>query len=101
MNPFDARVGHIVTFDQTNVPSTLRLEIGEYDDAKPLFGLLMRCKHINLDDNPWEYPPVPVVAGGLDKIREYYEELKPPTKPWKTESLKVVFAGHSGAGKTR
>lgn len=75
--------------------------MGGYDDATSVLGLLKRCKIFNLSGNPWEYPPAAVVAGGVTRIRGYYEELRPPTQPLEVQSLKVVFAGHSGAGKTR
>lgn len=56
----------------------------------------------SLSDNPWELPPAAVVSAGADSIRCYYEELKQRGKdPEEIQSLKVVFAGHSGAGKTR
>ena len=55
-----------------------------------------------LGGNPWECPPAAVVAAGESSIRGYYDELKRSARgPMKIQSLKVVLAGHGGAGKTR
>lgn len=75
--------------------------MGRHTGAQQVVDLLMRCKYFNLDANPWECPPAAVVNAGLDTIRGYYEELKQDPDPVKVQSLKVVFAGHAGAGKTR
>lgn len=52
--------------------------------------------------NPWELPPSAVVTAGEISTRGYYNELRRSAiDPEEVQSLKVVFAGHSGAGKTR
>lgn len=75
--------------------------MGTDDDAESLLPVL-NCEYLVLGRNPWELPPAAVVGAGRDSIRSYYDELKQSrTRPVKMQSLKVVFAGHSGAGKTR
>lgn len=76
--------------------------IGLGDDAKRLLGGLLRPGvELGLGGNPWEFPPATVVQRGMSSIRGYYDELRRWASPVKMQSLKVVFAGHSGAGKTR
>lgn len=76
--------------------------MGSDDDAESLLPVLLNCTLLELNQNPWELPPAAVVQAGKDSIRGYYDELKQcRTRPVKMQSLKVVFAGHSGAGKTR
>lgn len=55
---------------------------------------------LSLSGNPWESPPVPVVAKGIDAVKKYYEELE-QTAAVLVDSRKVVLIGHGGAGKTR
>lgn len=74
--------------------------MGTGDHAKALLPVLL--KEGQLASNPWELPPAAVVAAGNDSIRGFYNELRQSaTDPEEIQSLKVVFAGHSGAGKTR
>lgn len=77
--------------------------MGTGDHAERLLSVLLSKKcSFSAGRNPWELPPAAVVAAGDDSIRGYYAELKRcSTGPVKMQSLKVVFAGHSGAGKTR
>lgn len=77
--------------------------MGTGDDAESLLRLLLKPEFmVSLSGNPWECPPAAVVAAGLLSIRGYYRELEGcATGPMKMQSLKVVLAGHSGAGKTR
>lgn len=73
--------------------------MGTGDHAENCLPVLLKSR---LGNNPWELPPAAVVAAGKDSIRGYYDELtRTATDPVKMQSLKVVFAGHSGAGKTR
>lgn len=81
--------------------------MGTGDHAKNFLALLqemwrLRKRFYYMDHNPWELPPAAVVAAGIDSIHGYYNELQESaTDPEEIQSLKVVFAGHSGAGKTR
>lgn len=77
--------------------------MGIGDDAESLLRVLLKpdCD-VYLDNNPWECPPAAVVAAGNASIRGYYDELKGCEEgPVEMRSLKIVLAGHSGAGKTR
>lgn len=75
--------------------------MGTGDDAESLLRVLLKTScTISLAHNPWERPPAAVVAAGKTSIRGYYDELK-GRDPVEMQSLKVVLAGHSGAGKTR
>ncbi|CAM9377077.1 unnamed protein product, partial [Ascophyllum nodosum] len=47
----------------------------------------------------WERPPAPVVNKGIGPIKKYYDELEKASSVL-VDSRKVVFIGHSGAGKT-
>lgn len=76
--------------------------MGTGDHAEKLLPVLKQLPPFCLSYNPWELPPAAVVAAGHDSIRGYYDELQQSaTYPEEVQSLKVVFAGHSGAGKTR
>lgn len=76
--------------------------MGTSDHAESLLPMLQKLRSLICGGNPWERPPSAVVAAGKDSICGYYDELKRcATDPVKMQSLKVVFAGHSGAGKTR
>lgn len=69
------------------------------DIGADLLSLLGTTSH-SIVANPWESPPVPVVAKGIDAIKKYHEELK-RTAAVLVDARKVVFIGHGGAGKTR
>ena len=60
----------------------------------------MEYPDIALNGNPWECPPAPVVDKGIGPMKKYYNELE-RADPVLIDSRKVVFIGHSGAGKTR
>lgn len=81
--------------------------MGTSDQAEQLLPVLLRkgidlLERFDLSNNPWELPPAAVVAACRDGIRGYYNELQESaTDPQEIQSLKAVFAGDSGAGKTR
>ena len=79
---------------------------GDVPDARHVLDLVSRIEEgqLSLDNNPWERPPEPVVKKGIGPIKRYYDELEkasPVANPVLVDSRKVVFIGHSGAGKTR
>lgn len=70
------------------------------DIGADLLSLLAKVRVFDLGGNPWESPPVPVVAKGVDAIKKYYGELE-QTAAVLVDARKIVFIGHGGAGKTR
>eukprot|EP00903_Cladosiphon_okamuranus_P017025 g15690.t1 len=60
-----------------------------------------RGKGLLSADNPWEFPPAAVVVNGRKSIRKYYDTWKQcDFSLVEIHSLKVVFVGAHGAGKT-
>eukprot|EP00752_Nemacystus_decipiens_P014395 g12804.t1 len=77
--------------------------IGTGDRSKFLLPGLLRQLELGFDlsHNPWELPPAAIVASGRDIICGFFNELtQSSVDAEEIQSLKVVFAGHSGAGKT-
>lgn len=57
---------------------------------------------VNTDGNPWEFPPAAVATKGRESIRRYYDTWEQcDFRLVEIYSLKVVFVGAFGAGKTR
>lgn len=56
---------------------------------------------MNLDQNPWEHPPEPIVAGGVPAVRKYFEAVYTGGTTAVSRPLKVVIVGKETVGKTR
>ena len=75
---------------------------GDVPDARHVLDLVsqIELRELSLSNNPWERPPASVVNKGIGPMMKYYDELE-KASPVIVDSRKVVFIGHSGAGKTR
>ena len=56
---------------------------------------------MELGQNPWEYPPEAIVAGGIPAVRRYFEAIYMGGTTAVTRPLKVVIVGKETVGKTR
>ena len=66
-----------------------------------LLDSLERVKDLVLGQNPWEYPPEAIVAGGIPAVRRYFEAIYMGGTTAVTRPLKVVIVGKETVGKTR
>ncbi|CAN0078933.1 unnamed protein product, partial [Ectocarpus sp. 8 AP-2014] len=61
---------------------------------------LERIDQLDLAQNPWEYPPDAIVAGGIPAVRRYFEAIYMGGTTAVTRPLKVVIVGKETVGKT-
>ncbi|CAN0316402.1 unnamed protein product, partial [Scytosiphon promiscuus] len=54
-----------------------------------------------LQGNPWQYPPLGVVNGGLPAVRKYFTAVYREGSGVVERPLKVVLIGKEKVGKTR
>eukprot|EP00903_Cladosiphon_okamuranus_P006504 g6358.t1 len=54
----------------------------------------------DLEQNPWEHPPEPIVAGGVPAVRKYFEAVYTGRTTAVSRPLKVVIVGKETVGKT-
>lgn len=54
-----------------------------------------------LQGNPWQYPPLGVVTGGLAEVRKYFTAVFAEGSRVVERPLKVVLIGKEKVGKTR
>ncbi|CAM9138099.1 unnamed protein product [Ectocarpus sp. 12 AP-2014] len=65
-----------------------------------LLDRLERIDQLDLAQNPWEYPPDAIVAGGIPAMRRYFEAIYVGGTTAVTRPLKVVIVGKETVGKT-
>lgn len=66
-----------------------------------LLDRLDRIDYLELSPNPWEHPPEAFVAGGMQAVRQYFEDIFKGGTTAVTRPLKIVIVGKETVGKTR
>ncbi|CAN0429790.1 unnamed protein product, partial [Ascophyllum nodosum] len=94
-------LGNLSALQRLYLSANKLIGFGDVPDARHVLDLVsqIELRELSLSNNPWERPPAPVVNKGIGPMMKYYDELE-KASPVIVDSQKVVFIGHSGAGKT-